>query len=317
MDNTFLFFGDSQEYVLHPLYRKMKEMGYDCVEIDLQKTDDCMGTVRSLQGQPVVLLTSAHLFKDEPYCRQVMQVSHPVVSALEVMELLRPVRSVYYPHDLNDGMQHYDRYWFSLFDLFLSPLPTNAHARRFCREYAEVGWIKKDRTILPGHKEGPVVVGHAFSGMTYYWKMGLDKMYDFYAPIWEQGAKVKMYDSAYAPMFNDFLDQKSVARYDHTCNIYDLIEESSVVVTTGPTSVSVEAALAGRMVLNVLDGSCPEAEQRSLAAGLPNTRVCSVEEAASAIRRMKAGKEPVFCGKEIMKPFDYEKAVQYIVGKQE
>ena len=103
------------------------------------------------------------------------------------------------------------------------------------------------------------MVGHAFSGMTYYWKMGLDKMYDFYAPIWEQGAKVKMYDSAYAPMFNDFLDQKSIARYDHTCNIYDLIEESSVVVTTGPTSVSVEAALAGRMVLNVLDGSCPEA----------------------------------------------------------
>lgn len=308
----YLFFGDGGEYTLHPLYQHMQQQGFHCEEIDLKNSPDPCAEICRLKGENIVFLTSAHPFKSRRIKEQTYHTDLAnTLTAIEIMRYLKPVKSVFYPHDLNDGMNNYDARWFSLFDLFLSPLPTNAHARRFCKEYAVVGWIKKEHTTPK--LTGSIKAAHAFSETSYYYRNGMDLMYETFSPVWQQDVKVKMYNDWIADPLNQYLESKGISYYDPACNIYQLIDENQIVITDGGSSVNIEASLAGRMVINLLIPAYSEDQAKELLTGLPNAVALKPEDAAQLLSDIRSGKKPLLAGEEIMKPFDYSLAVKSII----
>lgn len=150
---TYLFYGFNGEYVLNPVYKEMIKRGYSCVEIDTAYELDQKGKLDTLKGKQVVLVTCAHVFFDKLNINMIYPTYPDSYSVLEVMDYLKPVRSIYYPHDLMDGFSHADKDYFSLFDYYLSPLPVNAHGNRYC-PVVNVGWVKKNKIMRKRENKG-------------------------------------------------------------------------------------------------------------------------------------------------------------------
>lgn len=314
-NGLYLFFGDNGEYVLHPLYLEMQKRGYNCEEIDLfsaKSPKNKLDMIKSDYKNDTVLVTCAHCFLDKKNMEAESRFYDQTFSALEIIDYLRPVKNIYYPHDLLDGFTHYDRRWFSFFDIYLSPLPVNAHGGAFCK-IADVGWIKKYRAT-PSSAGMPVSFAHAFSETMFYTNKGNEYFYRTFEPIWSQGAKVKLFHNHTEEGFKKILDEKKVSYYDPSINIFDLIDENPVVITNSQTSVNVEASLSGRMVINLLDGVYDGAIQRASLFGLPNLLCASIAEAAEIMKDIKKGKREILAGEDVMRSFDYDAAIKLIVS---
>lgn len=311
---VYLFFGIVDEYVLNPLYVEMKQRGYTCIELDIAKEKYPKKIIENLKSDyadRIVFVTSAHLFLDKKNMDLQRRFYDEVLSPLEIIDYLKPIKNVYYPHDLGDGFTHYDRNWFSLFDIYLSPLPVNAHGGNFC-EIVDVGWIKKNKPTPPLH-DGAPLFGHAFSETIFYYTKGADYFYKTFEEIWSLGVKVKLINNHTVPVFSKVLDFHNVSYYDASINIFDLIDNCSVVVTNALTSVNLEAALSGRMVINLLDGVYKDSYQRSQLSGFPNLFCVTIEEGAQMIREIQEGKREICAGKDIMGHFDFDLAIRKIV----
>lgn len=209
---VYLFFGIIDEYVLNPLYVEMKQRGYNCIELDIAKEKSPKKIIENLKSDyagRIVFITSAHLFLDKKNMDLQRRFYDEVLSPLEIIDYLKPIKNIYYPHDLMDGFTHYDRRWFSLFDVYLSPLPVNAHGGNFC-EVVNVGWIKKNRPTPPV-RDGIPSFGHAFSESLFYYAKGGDYFYKTFKKIWDLGVKVKLINNHTVPIFSEILDSHNVS----------------------------------------------------------------------------------------------------------
>ncbi|MEK3725844.1 hypothetical protein [Paenibacillus sp. FSL H8-0034] len=312
---TFLFFGfgEGSEYVLKPLYEYMVKNKHYCIEIDMMKTLKAKEIIKSLRGKDIVFITSAHLFMDQKNFSPYYQDGE-IISALEVIEYLKPVKCIYYPHDLVTPVLPQDLKWLSLFDVFLSPLPNLSHLRRYS-DVIEVGWIKKTKETSSSDFYGAreLRVAFSMSSIGYYFRLGYEKTYDVWEPLFKEGIGIKLPFWPGVKPFEEFLAQKGVTIYPSNMNIFDLIDNNDVIVTNTTTSVTIEAALSGRMVLNVLDGVVTEREQRDYAMGLPSVSTCSLEDCITAIRNVRKGLRNVDNYKQILRPFNFELASQILL----
>ncbi|MFZ5826819.1 MAG: hypothetical protein ACOY94_21215 [Bacillota bacterium] len=311
--STYLFFGygAGSEYVLTPLADRMARLGHTVVELDLMATHDPDKVLKGLIGREVVFVTSAHLFLDHHNMHRIYRQPGRAVSALEVMDLLQPARSYYYPHDLVTPVLDEDSRWLSLFDALLSPLPHLGHLERFTR-VVEVGWVKKTKWLTPRPANRPPRIVHTLSNFSHFRSMGLDRMYEFWRPLWELGVEVKL---PYWPGSDEceaYLKERSIGVVPAATPIFDLLDQCDVAITNGNSSVNVEASLSGRSTINILDATLPKTVlQRSL-AGFPGLQVLSVDQGAAAVYEIVQGRRVLPLHDDRLHPFDFDTAIQTV-----
>ncbi|MCM3128280.1 hypothetical protein ACFQ3J_18330 [Paenibacillus provencensis] len=310
-DRIYLFFGYSSEYVLNPLYTEMCKMGYRCVEIEMSSHKDIRSTVKSIKGQEIVLITSAHLFYDAHNFEKTFNYRHSEwTHCLELIEFLNPIKKVYYPHDLTSPLTEWDVDYISLFDLFLSPLPYLDHFNRYLRT-VEVGWIKKrSLSVNTGNKNQ---LTHLFSNINFFERMDFKDFYKYWAPLYDLGVGVKLPKWQSSNVLEQKLHSCGVRIVPSSSNIFEIIENSSVVVTNGTSSVNIEAALCGKHVVNIWDGVSSLQEHRKSFNGLPQIKILPFLDAVSYIREIKNAQEELDKFEDILKPFDFINAVAQIV----
>ncbi|ANY65375.1 hypothetical protein BBD42_01985 [Paenibacillus sp. BIHB 4019] len=308
----FFGFGEGSEYVLHPLYQYMKDLNYNCIEIDMMKQQNAIDVIKPLRGKDIIFITSAHLFMDKKNFSPYYQ-DDGIISALEIIEYLKPKKCIYYPHDLVTPVLSQDSMWLSLFDVFLSPLPNLNHLKRYA-EVVEVGWIKKQKNTPPSHYVAgeDLRVAFAMSSIGYYFKKGYDFTYEFWKPLFDEGIGIKLPFWPNVIEFESYLEKKGVNIFPSHTNILDLIHSNDIIITNSTTSVTIEAGLSGRMVLNVLDNVVPRQEQLSYGIGISSISSLPLEDCMKTIEQIKAGDMPVRNAPEFILPFNFELATKIL-----
>lgn len=307
-ETTYVFYGYGSEYVLHPLYTHMKEAGHDCVELTPDSGNNRQAA-QALRGRDVALITSAHVFLDEHFFY--FKEMPGALSVLELMDILRPRKSVYYPHDMTYVLHPVDmQYVPTLFDVLLFPFDGFAHYGSYGARVETVGWIKKPERIGSGRKGH---MAHAFSNVDFY-AHDLRAMYDFFAPVWQYPMDIKCHICPNAAGFERFLREKQCSVQPAETPIFQMIEDSEIILTNAVTSVVFESALSGRFTVNLLDGIFSEQAQRDFFRGLDNVAILSIQEAADLLEDYAQGRFVPPKGKDRLAPFDFEKAEATIIA---
>ncbi|MGB0632007.1 MAG: hypothetical protein ACPGRZ_15065 [Alphaproteobacteria bacterium] len=143
----YVFFGAESEYVLHPLYVEMTTRGHHCVELHAMPGSGITGDLAATAAdkRPKVLITSAHFDWDARYMMSQMEV--PDCPALvEIISILGPAFTVYYPHDLSQPVLTSESAKLGLIDLYLAP----SYLEHMFTPYTNVrtvGWIKAPKDL--------------------------------------------------------------------------------------------------------------------------------------------------------------------------
>lgn len=307
-NRLYVFFGYRTEYTLNPLYEYMKGKGYHCVEITPVKCHDMRKALLELSAEEYVFITSAHVFLDETYYQG--KKSHTYLSVLEAMDILQPVKSVHYPHDLVTLVHEFDEPWLnSIFDVILFPVDGYAHLSCHGKPIYNVGWIKKHGKLGMGEK---FKVGHGIGDLSYYKNFGPEYFYKTFKIVWEQGVVVKMGSLGKEKKFMSYLKKKNVKYISGSKSIFELIDSCEIMLTNSLTSVNMESALSGRFTINMLDGISDRRTHEKCFKGLPNLKIMSIRDTAELLREYYRGNFVPPVGEDVLKPFDFELAVKLI-----
>jgi len=239
-------------------------LGDNCVEVDMLTHPNVVGELKKICGKPIIFVTSAHfLYDDRNFFYY--KTHRKMISVLQVISTLRPVVSVYYPHDLKDPIKEEEMPYLPLFDLFLSPLPNLQYLEKYL-PVINVGWIK----CVSGHARvmpdsfNPSRAVFFTGAYQYYLNAGMDFFYQEYKPLFDAGIAVKMPLWHDNDLFEDFLRQREVKVYPSNANSIDVMKENEVMFTQALSSVNVEASGLGKKVVyiksDILDYKSPEKE---------------------------------------------------------
>jgi hypothetical protein len=311
---VYLFFGCASEYVLAPLRLHMERQGYKTVEIDLFENRACGEVLRALHGTPVVLVNTAHLFYDQVNFDEACGPIGEIVSPLEVIDYLSPVRSIYVCHDLVDYFHERELPWLDLFDHLLIPGRCPPYLR-FHGGVVTAGWIKRAARAAPPADDAPRRVGVALTDLAQYGTEGPEVAYEVWRTVLEQGVACKLPHDPGADAFEELFRARNVVVYPSDRSISDFIDGLGIVVTTGLSSVNAEAALAGRLVINVTDipPGAPSDDFRPLRP-LPNLRFMTLAECSELVARVKLGAAPIRTVPPQVLPFDFDLATRIAGG---
>lgn len=308
---VYLFFGFASEYVMNPLYLHMKQQGHECIELDMFTHPEPLQLLKSLKSKPVTFINSAHLIFDQQNFSDTYQFYGQVISPLEVLDFLKPVKSVCFSHDLGCTFVENEMPWLNLFDYLYIPIPTPL-SLKFHPNAINVGWIKRCKAIPNLTK---TKIGFALSEFGHYRRLGLEETYRIWEPILSQGVSIKLPYWEDSARFEDFFRSKGVDIFESAASISDFIDSHSTLLTNGLSSVNTEAAYSGRQVINLMDGLFTEQEHRKAMHHLPDIQFSSIENGAHHVLELLNGKQKEFFSTPQIKPFDFELATQILTSE--
>ncbi len=307
----YVFFGAESEYLLHPLFEAMRDRGYPCLEIHAVPHREIGADLAAVAAdpRPKILVTSSHFSWDRRYMDWLMEV--PDCPALvEIIGMLNPVYTVWYPHDLSQALLMDEVAKLSLVDLYLAPSPAEHMFAHLVRTET-VGWIKAVSDIYEPAER---------------WGRGLFLTMSLECVVVEKGPDetLKLMENwlhdwlwiKFAP-FPQFapLEEKLKARginiLDRNMTPPDAARHFDFVVTNGESSVVREAALSGITTYLVTDiGLFGDVSRRFLwqFADLDNVHI---------VRTFDDIPDDVPKSAPTILPFDMEKAVALIVDGAE
>ena len=226
---------------------------------------------------------------------------------MEVIGLLKPVRSVYIPHDLTQPLIAYEDYFLSQFDLFLSPCEpfTSAYAS-FCKT-EEVGWAKYKKSV--GEKS--LALNKAIwllSDFILHIKMGKEKSFRFLESILAQGVAIKFPYWPGSDSFEKFFSNQGVKVYPAAENSIELILGHQIIITNGLSSIIAESYFLGKPTVNIIEGSHYGKERLLLSELFPD--LLFVEK----IKDFKLKNISIKNRQSILKPLNMKKAISLITA---
>lgn len=251
MSSTLLFYGYGTEFNLRPLAAHLAGRGHQ-VEVVDALDGGAADRLRALHGRDLVFFTSAHLERD----RTVLAEVYPGVDApspLEILGLLRPRASFFYPHDLTTPVVLGEHLYLGLFDAVLAPSPEMHLYAAYCRAVETVGWIKLTPEVLampPGHD----FVWLYSDFVHYFEKVGLPGLWDRCARAVERGVKVKFPAWPGAAEASAFFEQRAPgSTLPPESNALELTFRARGVITNSLSSCLIEADLLGKPALNLTE----------------------------------------------------------------
>ncbi len=304
MEICFFFYGYGSEYVLHPFFRYVRSMGFDAFEVNLFEGGDPTTILRALKNRDVVFLTSAHLLRGAYSLQKIYpEIAGACFAPVELISELRPICSVYYPHDLVEPIVLEEDLFIDCFDIYLIPEPHMGfyEDRLFCQN---VGWIKHRGVPVTNPKVSRVWPISEFIGLR---KQGLERSSKLLAPLLQQDVAIKFPQWWGHQEFEDYYRSLGLQVIDAGTNTFDCILNADLVVSNGMSSVVAEAYLSGKNVIHV--GSSHVQRQRfSHYSDIYFVSWDSLSEIRLNEIAFRGGRQPS------LKPFDFALALETITG---
>ncbi len=311
------------EYVLKPVADFLRYQGCECLEADLMRVNYTLADWRALAKHDVIFITSAHLEKGKERAEQVSKLASKfmpsLIAPLELLDILKPIKSVYIPHDLTMPLGLYEWKFIDQFDLFFNPLP-------FFPIYAnliqtkEIGWIKYFPTIqtlpLDFSSQKKIIFVSLFDYLQDSY--GLEGLFEYLKPLLDEKTAIKF------PLWGNHKEVEAYFR-KHSCvkvceahwNSVELMSYFDVIIGNHVSSVLMEAAFLNKKVL------CLESDlatpchnyQRHFLGYLPNLKFFPYFNPQTIppdfFKNMPF--KPLSL-EERLKPFDFEQAFKLITA---
>ena len=316
-DITFVFSGFGVEYSLSPLARYMKEHGFKVVELDMSKVENIGESLINLKGQPIVYITSWHLFFDAKNFDFYYSTDKEVFSPLEIMEYLKPIKSYYYPHDIATFLHQDEWEWLDLFDAALLPYKNNDYyfIKKYTKVY-EVGWIKKWRdTKRREINKGRIKVLYLPSNIAYHMKRYTIEQYgEMYKELLARCDAVKFPSWPGIERLECLVRENGGTIIENEKTLFDVIEEYDLVVATGASGVVEEAYTAGWPVLSVLDDALSEEEYKKMIPVKKGIYICNLNDSTLFIDNVKIKKQKLACPQGKLEKFRVNQVIDIITN---
>ncbi len=270
--------GIASEYVLSEFASFLRGKGIEVIQLDFASvTTDPIPILRSLAGECVTYITSAHL----SITRRLASIIAPHLTQLypyylcpiEIIPILRPRKAVYAPHDLLApfGEESCDEYrYLDMFDGILTPYELDFRQGLLpsrCR-VLNAGWIKfNDQSkAFPLNSSTPVINGNRTSFCMSFvqhfrGKYGIEGTIEYYRPIFELPVVVKL------PAWKGIEDLEQAIESStpsqivpSSVNSIELIMSSDIVLSNGASSTLAEACLMGKKSICLQDSETEDLE---------------------------------------------------------
>lgn len=315
--NVYVLAGAETRYVLKPFAEYLKHQGEQVVELDTEDEECVNKLLHHIPGR-TVYITSDHIGLDRENLRAAVAGRRFSVSNLEIIKQLKPVRTVLYTHDLGQIIGvHEDRY-LDLFDIVLFPYICNDFyfVKKGHTIVEETGWIRKKQDFFlknSGYHEKAVYFpsNMALSIERY----GIEGYADWIERTIDTSVPIK--PSAFGsmePVLN-ILEKKGYHILDKSMSVYDVMETADLIITNGCSSIVFEAAYSGCPVVSVLDGFEPDVQYRKKKPQVKWVYSLHPQEVRGFLSQWEKGQAVLEKGKDILKPFDFEKAYRLAAGK--
>ncbi|MEF9917340.1 MAG: hypothetical protein RR746_08280 [Lachnospiraceae bacterium] len=318
----YVFHGYGGENSLLPLAKYMSEQGHAIFTIDTQRffhnrEETLQLLTEQMENFRVVFLTSAHLWFDEYNYHDFYGSDPAMLSAIELMDFLHPICSVYYPHDLECFMHPSEMRWASLFDYVLLPYKNNAYykLRKICRHVEIVGWIKKQHEISISHNNPSIQYSPVFfpsNIITFYQQLGVEGYAQWFFKYINPSIPLKM--PMNEPELSTIMCKQGYTFIDASRSIYDTMSVHNLVIASGSSSIVYEAAFSGIPVITLLDGVFSDEVYRKELPGMKGIYPLHPEELNSFIEDINKNHIQLSTGPNILAPFDFEKVYHYITA---
>lgn len=308
----YLFYGFGAEYVLHPLYTELKSRRKECVEIDALTIGNSRNIINKLKGTDVVFVTSAHFLMDQKNFTDFYPTTKKFYSVLEIIALLKPIKTVYIPHDLTQPLIDYETEYLNQIDLFLTPSePYTSIYSQFCR-VEEIGWIKYQASSNQEAKKRKNQNANKalwlISDYVLHKKMGVEASFEATNPILKQGVSIKFPIWFDTSKFESYYIKKGAFVYPSATNTIDLILQHDIIITNGLSSIIAESYLLGKTTVNIMQYAHFGNELEYLHTNFPD--MIFYEN----IVDFKLSQVPKKTNKPTLKPFDMQKAIDLITN---
>ncbi len=308
MSKLFLFYGFGSEYVLHPLCVEMVKRGYDCFELDANRTPITKALIERFRSRDLVLITSAHFALDNRSFNEIYDTGKFYLSPLELISVLTPNTSVFVPHDLATPLVDIEPLLMDQFDLYLAP--TSAHRYDVGRCNCHVtGWIRYTREF-PRDSYNTLNALWLFSDFGYHQhRFGVKKTFRKMEPVVRQGVAVKFPAWTGTRQYEDYFASKGVEIFPSETDTMELIHKHRVIVTNSESSVVAESYYYGKPTVNIIE-KYKGNKQRVLFNKLK--QLTFIEDTAQFdIAAIDTGHSST----RELKPFDFAEAIKLLDGQ--
>lgn len=321
MKDSFLyvFMGYGSAYVLEPIASYMKKKGYCVYEINPVTDDNYIELLKDIKDERIIFITSYHLYMDKyNYFRSGGIKDNDSIAPLEMMDMLKPVKTVFYPHDLDEFMLSEEMAWCDLFDVFMTPLVNNIYFyfKLKCEKVANVGWIKKTRLYNFSSEEtlqlNKIVYlpSDLFEHLTKY---GVDGLVNLWITYIDKSIPLKLPQSKEYDVLKLKLLEEGFTLIDENKTVFSLIEEFNIIIGYGFSTVIYEAALSGKSVISLIDDVCLLDKHIERFKIFKNVRVLTYQKLGCFLNDLKNGKDMIPMCDDKLKPFDFEQALRLII----
>ena len=320
-ETLYVFHDYGGENSLHPLARYFEAHQLNTYMIDNQvypcpKEEVFNILAQKRAGRRVVYFTSAHLWFDQHNFEALYPANPDLISALEMMDFLKPDYTVYYPHDLECFFHPVELNWLSLFDLVLLPYKNNLYYQLISRGIKTdiVGWIKKEKEIPFKTDEDWEPYSPVFfpsNIYSFFQTLGAEKYSDWFLQYIPASVPLKMpgNDMRLYP----FLNPKGFTFLDGSKSVYDVMAEHNLIIGSGDSSIIFEAALSGIPVISVLDRVFPDEVYLNSLKGIKGVYPLHPEEIKPFLEKINSSRTHLAAGPHILGSFDYSKVLSYVL----
>jgi len=313
-DTLYFLFGVGSEYVLKPLADRLQQDSKKVIELDLNRVSDPWAVIGKIVS-PVIFITSAHLSMTGDQFTNTYGETRTILSPLSLLQTLQPIRSFYISHDVGEAILDEELPWLSLFDAFFPPRKGMSYLNQYTSVH-ECGWIRKHVKTekFDAIKASEIRIGMAFSELGYHRRLGIDRTIKHWLPIISCNPTMKFPAWPGVEKLENAFRNAGLEVVPSDTDMANFISNHHLIITNGLSSVTHEAALSGRKVLNVVDGSHPKFEHQQSFAGLKNVQYGDIDYVAEQIVNIRKSDKIFTCSEDTLPPFDMDSALHIING---
>lgn len=317
------------EYVLANLATHLRNKNYEVIELDFGKfKEDTYLYLSQYLNDDIIYITSAHtnlsLRVANTLVPSFVKLYENYLSPLEIISYLKPIVSIYIPHDLLTpyGDVNLNEYRFlDVYDYILAPYDSLQLAKIVSSQrcqIVEAGWIKYEKTSF---KEQDSIPTSLFISMVEHLRVryGIKGFVDYLRPLLQSNTYVKLPVWSSMDTVETALKKiKNIHVIPSTMSSIELICRSKIVICNGASSIHAESSLLGKPTICILDneGIVVE-EQKEKLAHLPNIYFHDYRTKKPIPKNVLFHLQS-YSTEPILKPFDYDlfdQIIEKIVNK--
>ncbi|MCL2185723.1 MAG: DUF354 domain-containing protein [Treponema sp.] len=321
----YLFYGLGSSYSLNPLAKYMIAKNFNVIEIDpISNKYSGYEVLKEIKGNDITFITSTHPLLDmRNYLRahsinnkESYKEKYFIISSLEIIEYLKPIKNIYYPHDLNPFYADYELPWCKMFDIFMLPYKNNLYyeLKAKCNDVIEIGWIKNNTLNTKANIEYNVIYFPSF--LSFSDNMNYKEIYNIISNRINNTVPIKYVNTKKNNITSaiNLLKKDGFIFLDENMNIFQLMHNCDLIIGDGDSSIIFEAALSGVPVVSILNGEKSDEEYLNNIPKYNWVYPLKIIDVKEFINNVKQNKIKLSKGPNILKEFNFEKAIEVIIN---